>query len=122
MTLENQVLRYFEAVDQEDIKALLGTLTDDCVFRVETHGVELIGHDAISEMFERLWSAHAAVRHEEFRHIADPQQGRIASQFKVVNTHHDGSLTHKSNCNFFTERDGKFSAVSVYMTGDNTLN
>ena len=121
MKLEDRVLRYFSAVDQEDIETLLGTLSDDCVFRVETHNVELIGHDAIRGMFERLWSDHKAVRHENFRHVADPEQGRIASQFKVVNTHHDGSLTHKSNCKFFTEKDGKFCAVSVYMTGQNTL-
>lgn len=120
--MENRVLRYFKAVDQEDIESLLGTLSEDCVFRVETHGVELIGHDAIRGMFERLWSAHAAVRHEDFHHVTEPEKGRIASQFRVVNTHHDGGLTYKSNCNFFTVRDEKFSAISVYMTGDNTLN
>jgi len=119
--LETQVLRYFAAVDGEDIDALLETLTKDCVFRVETHGIELRGHDAIRGMFERLWSAHAKVKHHAFRHVVDADAGRIASQFQVVNTHPDGSLTHKFNCNFFTDNAGRFGAVSVYMTGDNTL-
>lgn len=120
-TLEDRVLRYFAAVDGEDIATLLDTLTEDCVFRVETHGIELKGHEEIRGMFERLWSEHKTVRHEEFRHVADPDKGRIASQFKVVNTLHDGSLARKSNCNFFTLRDERFCAVSVYMTGSNTL-
>jgi len=120
-TLAELVERYFAAVDAENMDELLGTLTPDCIFRVETHGIEMVGHEQIAGMFRRLWADHAAVRHEEFRHVADPAQGRIASQFTVINTLADGTLVHKSNCNFFTVRDGRFCAISVYMTGDNTL-
>ena len=115
------VERYFAAVDGEDLPALLATLRPDCVFSVETHGVRLEGHEAIGGMFTRLWDAHRAVRHHAFTHVPDPARGRIASRFQVENTELDGSLTAKSNCNFFEIQGDRFSAVAVYMAGPNTL-
>lgn len=124
MTREDQIAlveRYFAAVDGETLEALLETLTEDCVFTVETHGVRLVGHDAIAGMFRRLWAAHEAVLHHRFTHIPDLEGSRIASRFTVENRQHDGSLVRKSNCNFFEIEDGRFSAVAVYMAGPNTL-
>lgn len=115
------VEQYFGAVDGEDFSTLSAILANDCVFSVETHGVELRGIDAIKPMFDKLWADHAAVQHKEFVHVPDPDGGRVASRFQVVNTLHDGTLVHKSNCNFFEIRDGKFSRVAVYMAGPNTL-
>ena len=113
---------YFRAVDAEDIDGVLSTLADDCTFTVETHGVHLKGHTEIAAMYECLWTSHKAVRHYDFTHIPSPRAARIASQFKVQNTELDGSLTHKSNCNFFDEKDGCFTRVAVYMTGANPHN
>ena len=115
------VKRYFAAVDGEDLEAALATLTDDCVFSVETHGVVLTGHAEIAGMFRRLWSNHRAVRHVDFRFVPDPSGHRIAAQFQVENTELDGSLTHKSNCNVFDLDGNRFSRVAVYMSGPNTL-
>ena len=115
------VRRYFEAVDAEDLSTLLDTLRRDCVFTVETHGVRLEGLDAISDMFRRLWANHRAVRHHAFVYVTDPEHNRVAARFQVENTETDGSLTHKSNCNFFEIIDGRFSAIAVYMAGPNTL-
>ena len=115
------VRRYFDAVDSENLAALLDTLHPDCVFSVETHGVRLEGYDDITAMFTRLWADHAAVLHHRFTHVPDPVSGHIASRFTVQNTEHDGSLTHKSNCNFFEIKDERFVSVRVYMTGQNTL-
>lgn len=113
---------YFAAVDAEDLPGVLATLALTCVLTVETHGVRLQGHQEITSMFRRLWANHRGVRHHAFVHVPDPQGGRIASRFKVENTEMDGQLTHKSNCNFFEIRDGKFETVAVYMAGVNTLN
>lgn len=124
MTRDDQialVTRYFDAVDDENLPALLDTLAAECVFSVETHGVRLIGHDDISAMFTELWADHKAVLHHAFTHVPDPEGDSIASRFTVQNTEHDGTLTHKSNCNFFEIAQGRFSSVRVYMTGQNTL-
>ena len=115
------VERYFAAVDAEDFPELRSTLTDDCIFSVETHGVVLEGVPEISGMFERLWSGHTSVQHKDFSHVVDPSHNQVASQFKVVNTELDGALTHKSNCNFFEVRGNQFSRIKVYMAGTNTL-
>lgn len=113
--------RYFAGVDAMDFRAVAQTLSDDCVFTVETHGVRLIGLDEIEPMFRRLWKNHAAVCHEAFTYVPAPETGRIAARFAVINTHHDGSKTRKSNCNFFETCNGRFSAIAVYMAGENTL-
>ena len=115
------VLTYFRGVDGQEIDTLLGTLHENCVFTVETHGVILRGHDEVRGMFNRLWNHHAAVKHDQF-HFVDAGNGSdIAVRFRVTNTLHDGSLIYKSNCNFFTADNGKFTEVKVYMAGENTL-
>lgn len=124
MTRQDQidlVARYFAGVDGQDLGAVLETLTPDVVFTVPTHGVRVTGHDGVSGMLNRLWRNHAAVRHTDFTHVCDPEAGRVAARFRVENTEHDGSVTTKFNCNFFDMRDGRFSAVAVYMAGANTL-
>ena len=115
------VRTYFAGVDGEDLEKIFSTCTDDCRFSVETHEVELRGRDAIRGMFERLWSNHATVRHDNFRFVADAEHGKIAVQFRVTNTFDNGEKVYKSNCNFFTIRDGFFDTVAVYMAGENTL-
>lgn len=115
------VRRYFAAVDAGDLDGVLKTLALDCRFSVETHGVELNGHHEIRGMFERLWQNHARMVHDRMRFVPDAAQGRIAAQFRVVNTEHDGSTTIKSNCNFFTAEYGRFNRIQVYMAGETTL-
>lgn len=119
--LQKLVLTYFRGVDEEDISLILDTLTKNCVFSVETHEVRLQGHEEIRGMFDRLWSHHAAVRHDEFHFVDAGNSCDIAVRFRVTNTLHDGSLVYKSNCNFFTASDGLFTHVRVYMAGGNTL-
>lgn len=115
------VQSYFSGVDGEDLDQVLATLTEDCRFSVETHGVALTGHAEIGGMMTQLWSRHKAVLHDSFQYVCDPEGGTIAARFRVVNTMHDGTQVHKSNCNFFTIKNGKFDSVAVYMAGENTL-
>ena len=55
---EDLVLKYFKGVDEEDIGAILKTLTKDCIFSVETHKIKLVGHEEITNMFKRLSLIH----------------------------------------------------------------
>jgi len=120
-SMKELVLTYFRGVDGKNIDVIFDTLAQDCVFSVETHGVRLHGHEEIRGMFDRLWSHHAAVRHDQF-HFVDAANGTdIAVRFRVTNTLPDGSLVYKSNCNFFTATAGRFKEVRVYMAGENTL-
>ena len=118
---EELILNYFKGVDEENINKILKTLTVDCVFSIETHGIELIGHQEITGMFKRLWKNHKSVEHKEFCFISDPISNQVAVRFQVKNILHNGQIVFKSNCNFFTLKDGIFSEVRVYMAGENTL-
>jgi hypothetical protein len=115
------VNKYFTGVDGQDISTIKETLTLDCIFSVETHGVELQGYGQIKNMFERLWENHHAVKHHKFIYVPCPDEGRIAVRFQVDNTLLNGQMVHKSNCNFFEVKGDKFERVAVYMTGHNTL-
>ena len=119
---EELVLAYFKGVDEENIDAILETLTEDCVFSIETHGIKLVGHKEIISMFKRLWKNHKSVEHKEFYFVKDPIGNQIAVRFQVKNVLPDDQIVSKSNCNFFTLKDGVFSEVRVYMAGENTLN
>ncbi len=119
---EDLVLQYFKGVDEEDISAILTTLTKDCVFSIETHKIKLVGHEEITRMFKRLWKNHKSVEHKEFYFVNDSMSNQVAVRFQVKNVLLNGQFVLKSNCNFFTLRDGLFSEVRVYMAGENTLN
>ena len=119
---EELVLDYFKGVDEENIDAILETLAEDCVFSIETHGIKLVGHKEIISMFKRLWKNHKSVEHKEFYFVKDPIGNQIAVRFQVKNVLRDDQIVSKSNCNFFTLKDGIFSEVRVYMAGENTLN
>ena len=119
---EELVLDYFKGVDEENIDAILETLTEDCVFSIETHGIKLVGHKEIIGMLKRLWKNHKSVEHKEFYFVKDPIGNQIAVRFQVKNVLRDDQIVSKSNCNFFTLKDGIFSEVRVYMAGENTLN
>ena len=100
---------------------ILSTLTSDCYFSVETHGVNMSGSKAISQMFERLWANHQWVKHDQFEWVICKSEEAIAVRFQVTNKLLDGQLVNKSNCNFFNCTQGLFSEVRVYMAGENTL-
>ncbi len=112
---EDLVLRYFKGVDKEDINAILTTLTEDCVFSIETHKIKLVGHEEITSMFKRLWKNHKSVEHKEFYFVKDHISNRIAVRFQVKNVLHNDQIVLKSNCNFFTLKNGIFSEVRVYI-------
>ena len=118
---EDLVLEYFKGVDEKDIVAILRALTKDCIFSIETHGVKLVGHEEITSMFKRLWKNHKTVEHKEFYFVKDHISNQIAVRFQVKNVLHNGQIVLKSNCNFFTLKNGIFSEVRVYMAGENTL-
>ena len=119
--LKDKVIDYFKGVDTQDIQLILSTLTSDCYFSVETHGVNMSGSKAISQMFERLWANHQWVKHDQFEWVICKSEEAIAVRFQVTNKLLDGKLIHKSNCNFFSCKKGMFSEVRVYMSGENTL-
>lgn len=115
------VERYFAAVDRKDIDGTLAVFTPDAEFTIATFDTVYRGRDGgIRGMFERLFARYDGVWHGNFRHVVEPPH-RIASRFDVENRTADGQVSRKHNANFFVLRDGLFSEVAVYMSGDNSL-
>ena len=120
-TMAQMVETYFRGVDTRDIDLILSVLAEDCRFTVESHGDSVTGHDGLRAMFEHIWKTPGEVLHHDFVHTADPEAGRIASQFQVTYRLADGRVVRKSNCNVSTLRGDRLGRVQVYMAGDNRL-
>tara|TARA_B110000196_G_C21081364_1_gene632637 strand:- start:685 stop:1074 length:390 start_codon:yes stop_codon:yes gene_type:complete len=113
---------YFNSVDKNDIEGILDTMDETIVFSIPTHNVIKTGKNEVREMFDKLFNEHKEVWHGNFTHTIDEEEQNLASTFTVKNTEHDNSIVIKNNCNFFEIENGKFSSITVYMQGDNTLN
>ena len=115
--------RYFEGVDKFDMDLVLDCFHEDAVLTEVTSMTVHEGREAgIRTMFEGLFAAHSRIWHGNFVHTADVQSEAICSQFSVEVTPNeaDNELRYE-NCNRFYLKDGKFSRVFVYMSGENLL-
>ena len=114
--------RYFSAVDRKDVEGTLTFFAPQAQFAIPNHGIFYEGREVeIRGMYERLNERYAKVWHGNFTHTVDVAAQRIASRFRVENITHEGEKLVKNNCNFFELKDGMFTAVYVYMAGDNSL-
>ena len=84
--LKDKVIDYFRGVDTQDIQLILSTLTNNCYFAVETHGVSMHGTKAISQMFERLWANHQWVKHDQFAWVVCKSEKSQTAIFLIAST------------------------------------
>ena len=111
------VERYFAAVDAKDLEGTLASYTPDCCIRVGTAGVEVCGRDGdIRDMIVELFGRFETMWHGEFHHVVDEEAGTIASQFLYRNVAPDGTRREDHNCNIARVENGRFTAISTYMT------
>ena len=115
--------RYFHGVDNFDMDLVLDCFHEDAVLTEVTSMTVHEGREAgIRTMFGGLFDAHSRIWHGNFVHTADTQAESICSQFSVEVTPKEASQELRyENCNRFYLKDGKFSRVFVYMSGENLL-
>ena len=112
----------FAAVDRKNVADTLTCFAPNARFSIANHGVLYEGRDTeLKGMYERLNERYAQVWHGAFTHTVDVAAQRIASRFRVENITLQGEKLIKNNCNFFELKEGLFSAVFVYMSGENSL-
>src|SRR5699024_3389045 len=70
------------------------------------------------ELFEN-YRKH--MRHVHFRHVTDPDNNRVASQFSVELTDNDDNDIRLTNANLFYLEGGKFRRVFIYMSDGVTV-
>jgi ketosteroid isomerase-like protein len=115
--------RYFDGVDNYDMDKVLDCFHEDAVLTEVTSMTVHEGREkGIRAMFEGLFAAHSRIWHGNFVHTVDVGEEAICSQFSVEVTPkgQDEELRYE-NCNRFYCKDGKFSRVFVYMSGENLL-
>jgi ketosteroid isomerase-like protein len=123
--LVDMVERYFNFVDTYDLDGVLSCFTEDAVVTIQSAHAMHTGRDTeIRAMYEELFATYAThMRHVHFRHVADPDNGRIASQFSVELTDTGDTSVRLTNCNFWYLEGGRFKRMYVYMSdGVNVLN
>ena len=116
--------RYFDGVDNKNLQKVLDCFHEDASIKEMTSDTLHTGRDAgIKTMFEGLFANNERIWHGNFVHTVDVPQEAICSQFTVEIEPHDlGNEEQRyENCNRFYLRDGKFTEVYVYMSGDNLL-
>ena len=115
--------RYFDGVDNYNLDQVLDCFHEDAVLTEVTSMTVHEGRDqGIRKMFEGLFDAHSRIWHGNFVHTADTENAAICSQFSVEVTPKgaDEELRYE-NSNRFYLKDGKFTRVYVYMSGENLL-
>lgn len=115
--------RYFHGVDNKLLDLVLDCFHADAVLKEMTSNTAHEGRDAgIARMFEDLFANNARIWHGNFVHTVDTHDQAICSQFtvEIVPGETGQELTYQ-NCNRFYLRDGRFTEVFVYMSGDNLL-
>ncbi len=114
--------RYFDGVDNYNMEQVLDCFHPDAVLTEVTSMTVHKGRDeGIRTMFKGLFEGFNHIWHGNFVHTADIESEAICSQFTVVITPEGGEELRYENCNRFYMRDGKFTEVFVYMSGDNLL-
>lgn len=122
--LVDMVERYFHYVDTYNLDGVLSCFTEDAVATIQSaHSVHQGRDTEIRRMYEELFDNYRNhMRHVHFRHVADPDNGRIASQFTVELTDNDDKKVQLTNCNFWYLENGRFKRMYVYMSdGVNVL-
>ena len=115
--------RYFDGVDNYGMDKVLDCFHEDAVLTEVTSMTVHEGREAgIRSMFEGLFDAHSRIWHGNFVHTVDTEGEAICSQFSVeVTPKGEENELRYENCNRFYLKDGKFTRVFVYMSGENLL-
>jgi steroid delta-isomerase-like uncharacterized protein len=108
--------RFAEAWNRHDLDALMGMMTDDCVFEASA-GAHVTGqrsegkhavHAAYAAVFATFHDAHWA----NPRHFIAGNRG--VSEWTFTGTHTDGTRVEVNGCDLFTFNDGKIAIKNSY--------
>ncbi|UTW08929.1 nuclear transport factor 2 family protein [Pseudomonas benzenivorans] len=113
--------KYFANVDSKNMAAVLDCFHEDVSFTIQTDNLTHYGHPGVRKMFDNLFSNFEEIWHGDFELAIDVETQTICSRFNVYLKDAQGNETRLRNCNFWYVKDGKFSRVFVFMSGENVL-
>ncbi|HLT25546.1 MAG TPA: nuclear transport factor 2 family protein [Zeimonas sp.] len=108
--------RFAEAWNRHDVEALMGFMTEDCVFEAsagpEVCGTRFVGRDAVRAAFEDVWKVYPDAHWQSPRHLVCGERG--ISEWTFTGTRADGSRIEVNGCDLFTFRDGRIAVKNSY--------
>lgn len=117
MSLSIDDLQAFaDAWNGHDIEALMGFMTDDCVFEAsagpDACGTRYAGKDAVRAGFSEVWKTFPDAQWRSPRHFVAGDRG--VSEWTFTGTRTDGSHVEVNGCDLFTFRGGKIATKNSY--------
>jgi ketosteroid isomerase-like protein len=113
---------YFGNVDAKRLEPALDCFQADATLTIQTDQLTHHGRDKdIKRMFTDFFAGFALIWHGDFNPVIDEANQAVAVQFNALRVRHDGGEERATNCNVFRFKDGKFQAVTIYMSDENPL-
>ncbi|WP_332826177.1 nuclear transport factor 2 family protein [Ramlibacter sp.] len=107
---------FADAWNRHDIAALMGFMTDDCVFEAsagpDVDGAAYVGREAVRAGFSEVWKTYPDAQWNAPRHFVCGDRG--VSEWMFTGTRGDGSRVEVNGCDVFTFRDGKIAVKNSY--------
>lgn len=112
-----QLLEDFAAAwNRHDIDALMGFMTDDCVFHAvagpELFGRSFVGRDAVREGFQLAWQTFPDAAWLDGEHFVCGDRGVSESTFRGRKA--DGTRIEARMVDVFTFRGGRIAVKNAY--------
>lgn len=107
---------FADAFNRHDADALMGFMTDDCVFEAsagpDVCGASYVGPDAVRKAFAEVWTTHPDAQWRAPRHFVCGDRG--VSEWTFTGTRTDGARVEVNGCDVFTFRDGRIAVKNSY--------
>lgn len=107
---------FAEAWNRHDVDALMGFMTDDCLFEAsagpDVCGTSYLGREAVRAAFADVWTAYPDAQWRSAHHFVCNDRG--VSEWTFTGTKADGTRVEVNGCDLFTFRDGKIAVKNSY--------
>jgi ketosteroid isomerase-like protein len=108
--------KFANAWNAQDVEAILGCMTDDCVYDSgtgpEVWGRRYTGYKEIGQAVADFFKAYPDARFEDSTHFICGDRG--VSEWTLTATKPDGSRVRSNGCDLFTFREGKIAVKNSY--------
>lgn len=107
---------FAEAFNAHDIPAIMGHMTEDCVFEAsagpDREGQRYTGQDEVTKAFEEVFATFPDAQWNNAKHFVSGNRG--FSEWIFTGTKADGTRVEVTGCDLFTFKDGKIAIKNSY--------